>query len=108
VILNALRGDSTTFNLEVTGMEVDDDITFTVKRHLLDPDDDAVIALSGLTLSEGIVSIELTPQDTDQFADGDRLYWDLQFDSGTGEVSTPLRGKLVIAADVTLTASEQS
>jgi hypothetical protein len=108
VILNALRGDLVTFNLTVPEDLDDLDFTFTVKRHLLDPDDDAVIAQDGLTSSEGTVSIVLTPQDTDQFADGDRLYWDLQADSGTGEVTTPLRGKLVIAADVTLTASEQS
>jgi hypothetical protein len=109
VILNALRGDLVTFALPVPDT-VDEtaDITFMVKRHLMDLDADAVIAKSGLSVAEGVVAVALTPEDTDAFADADRLYWDLQFDDGIGGVQTPLRGKLVIAADVSVTASATS
>jgi hypothetical protein len=108
MILNAIRGDTTTFSLTVSESLDEQDFTFTVKRRLLDPDDDAVISQTGLVADEGVVLIELLPEDTDQFVDAERLYWDLQADDGVGGITTPLRGKLVIAADVTLTASEPS
>jgi hypothetical protein len=108
VILNALRGDTTAFSLTVPEELDDQTFTFTVKRRLLDSDEDAVISQTDLEASEGSVFIELLPEDTDQFVDAERLYWDLQADDGIGGITTPLRGKLVITADVTLTASEPS
>lgn len=108
MILNAIRGDTTTFSLTVSESLDEQDFTFTVKRRLLDPDDDAVISQTGLVADEGVVLIELLPEDTDQFVDAERLYWDIQADDGIGGITTPLRGKLVIAADVTLSASEPS
>ena len=108
MILNVLRGDTTSFVLDVPADLDTYDFTFTVKRHLLDADADAVISQGPLTVSSDTVKVDLAAADTDQFSDAERLYWDLQGDDGNGGIITPLRGTMVIAADVTLTASEPS
>lgn len=108
MILNAIRGDRTTFSLSVPDTLGESTFTFTVKTHLLDADADAVISQTGLTATEGVVAITLAAEDTDQFVDAERLFWDLQADDGIGGIVTPLMGSLVIAADVTRTASETS
>lgn len=108
MILNVVRGDTKSFLLSVPDGLDDSTFSFTVKRHLLDADDDAVISQAGLEESDGLVTINLAATDTDQFADAERLFWDLQADDGMGGIVTPLMGTLVIAADVTRTASEPS
>jgi hypothetical protein len=106
VILNVTRGDLVTFDLEVTA-EGGDTVTFTAKRRLLDEDADAAIS-KVLEPSDDATTLTLLPEDTAELADGLRLYWDVQVDDGAGGITTPLNGILVIAADVTLTASETS
>lgn len=120
-VLNVIRGDQQAYSitltegdgtaLDLTGL----DVTFMAKRHLQDLDADALItktATDGIAVNvdptTGLAVLTLTPDDTELLADADRLYWDLQVDDGLGDVRTPLRGKLVIAGDVTAGSSETS
>lgn len=110
MILNVIRGDKTTIPFTLPdGVEQEGaTVTFTAKRRLLDPDDDAVIS-KVLPEGEGqAVALVLLPEDTTEFTDAERLPFDLQVDDGIGNVVTPFRGTLVISADVTLTAEPTS
>ena len=121
MILNVRRGDKATYSLtlldaaetalDLTSMSV----AFTAKAGLLDPDIDAVIVkdetdgiVIGATPTDGTITLTLLPEDTEGLADATRLYWDIQVDDGIGGVTTGLSGKLVVSADVTLTASATS
>lgn len=121
MILSVNRGDRAVFTLvlnDTAGEPIDLTdltVTFTAKSMLLDADVDAIIAKtngSGIDVSEtptsGEIALILDSDDTEGLADATRLYWDIQTDDGVGNIATPLMGKLVVSADVTLTASATS
>jgi hypothetical protein len=120
-VLNIRRGDTATFTialtdsegapLDLTGLE----LTFTAKSRLHDADEDALVVKTvgeGIEVDEdpttGIATLTILPEDTLDFVDAYRLVWDLQVDNGAGEIRTPLTGRLVVSADVTITASVPS
>lgn len=113
-LLTMTRGDRREFDialtrpdgtpLDLTGLS----LTFTAKRRMSDPDDDAIIqktTAAGIVVDDdpttGLAVLTLEPEDTELLTDLRRLRWDVQVDDGAGDVRTPLRGQLSIAADVT-------
>ena len=113
-LLTMDRGDRRSFDIALTrpdGTPLDLtalSLTFTAKRRLSDSDDQAVIqktADAGIVVdadpTTGLAVLTLEPEDTELLTDLRTLRWDIQVDDGAGDVRTPLKGKLAIAADVT-------
>ena len=111
MLLQLTRGDTRTYSLTLTadGQPIDlgaADVTFTAKRHLLDTVPfiqktlDDGIALGGASGDSGIIDVTIEPEDTDGLTHTERFLWDVQVDSGL-DISTPLKGRLVVSMDVT-------
>lgn len=114
-VISMTRGDTASFALAFTdaaGAPIDLTgltLTFTAKERLLDLDADAIITKvdgDGLEVdvdpTTGLATLTVVPADTEGLVDATRLYWDIQLDDGAGTIRTPLSGRLVIGADVTL------
>jgi hypothetical protein len=112
MLLQLTRGDTGVFTLPLvdgSGQPLDlgaVDITFTAKRHLLDTVPfirktlDDGIDLAGASGDSGICTVTLEPEDTEALTHTERFLWDVQVDSGL-DISTPLKGRLVVSMDVT-------
>lgn len=112
------RGDTNTF--QVTAIRANQVVNltgakmwFTVKEHIWDQDDDAVLALNSVDDASQIVSslptsgqfqIQLTPADTDTLDRYAYLY-DVQVKEADGTVTTVQKGKLYLNKDVTRNAT---
>ena len=108
------RGDSRSFALTLTDGAgapldlTDAALTFTAKRNLDDEDEDAVILKTdgaGIEVAvdptDGLATLTIDPEDTEDLAHSIVLYWDLQVEDAVGGVQTPLSGRLSVKADVT-------
>lgn len=115
--LSMIRGDSKTFALSLTDAAGDPlDLTgctvwITAKEAYTDTDaaatfqhstDDGNITI--LDEDTGVIAVDIDPADTTDL-DGKttRLVYDIQVEDGVGKVTTPVRGKLVVRPDVTIT-----
>ncbi len=109
--LELIRGDSKTFIVTVTdAANVLVNLTgavlrFTVKRGVDDTDEEAAVSVStgaGITVSDpasGVAIVTLSSTDTDVLTPGSYRY-DVQVKDSTNAVSTVLRGRLRVLADV--------
>jgi hypothetical protein len=114
-VIQVTRGDQATYDLTLVDADTGDPIdlttmtlTFTAKRQLLDLDDEAFISKTngaGIEIdadpTTGMAVLTLLAEDTEDTVDAERLIWDVQIDNGAGDVRTPLRGTLVMVADIT-------
>lgn len=115
-LLSMTRGDTGVFQVTLTDSAgdplvlTDRELTFTVKRRLLDSDDDALIQKTvgaGIVVADaetGVATITIDPADTSEIANGPSLYWDIQVQADD-DVRTPLSGRLVLMPDVTRTTT---
>ena len=110
-LLQTHRGDTETFTVTLTDgagdpLDLSDlDITFEAKRTYTGPVfvrktlDDG-ITLEGASGDSGICTITIEPEDTEHLTHTERFVWDIQVDNGL-DIRTPLRGRWVVALDVT-------
>lgn len=109
------RGDTKKYKMRVRDGDTEEPISvhngklyFTLKKSQSLTDDEAtlqVIATGSETDQlnpEGIVSMTVPASDTKLITPGD-YYYDFQFVSESGEVTTVLAGKVKVLKDVTLT-----
>ena len=106
---NLLVYRKTSKNLELTFKEngVAKDITdwtiyFTVKEHMEDEDDDALIKKDITTHTSpttGTTLIELDPTDTDHTGS---YYYDIKYKTDDGDIGGILRGRITFEDSVTL------
>jgi hypothetical protein len=120
--LTMIRGDSRRFAFPLTDAAgepldlTDCTITMTAKSAYTDSDAIAVFAktdTNGITVATdpttGIIVVELESGDTSSLDSRiQRLVYDIQVQKSTGEVSTPVRGRLTVYPDVTTTIVEVS
>lgn len=110
-LLTMTRGDTQTFRVDLLDAEgaplaLDGlTLTFTVKKHYDDADDDAIIVKesgAGIELLEddGAAEITIDPEDTIDIIRPREYVWDLQVDDA-GDIRTPLAGLFRVRRDVT-------
>lgn len=112
--IEAIRGDGETYLLTVTEDDAPLDLTdaeiwMTAKRHIRDADADAIFQKTvgdGITITDdtgGLATVELVPADTSSLAARTiRLVYDVQVKLSSGRIVTPLKGKLTVEPDVTV------
>jgi hypothetical protein len=112
--IEAIRGDGETYDLAITENDVALDLTgaemwMTAKRHLRDTDAEAVFQKTvgdGITITDdtgGLATVELVPGDTSGLAARTvRLVYDVQVKLQSGRIVTPLKGRLTVEPDVTV------
>lgn len=111
------RGDTQPFDVLVTdpdtGLAIDIttfDLRFTAKYRTADTDDEAIIIKTldygGIQLGygDGVATITIDPADTIDLTKTTTLLWDLQLTDFAGNVKTAAAGRLIIYADVSITA----
>lgn len=108
--LTMYRGDTRTVVLTLEGaatFEVGDTVWFTAKRSASDPDDDAVIQITGndVTIDGGTASVTIPPATTATLTGTTELVYDWQVASAGGAVHTVDGGTLKVLADVTRSTS---
>jgi hypothetical protein len=113
--LSMTRGDRQSFTVTLTDGAgaplnlTDLTVTFTAKRTRYDSDAAAVIQKSDgdgiviTTPASGVAVLTIEPEDTEELTNLRTLHWDIQVDDGSGDVRTPITGRLVILPDITRT-----
>jgi hypothetical protein len=111
------RGDSAVFNFSLklaNGDPLDPtggSLWFTGKTTRYYEDTSATFQktlLDGITIVDGptgSVSVTLDPEDTETMYAPNVIYWDLQFATAGGGISTLISGELLIKPDVTRSTS---
>jgi hypothetical protein len=118
--LQMIRGDSKTFAFMLTDADGDPidltiaSVTMTAKSVYTDADGAAVFQKTvgdGVTVIDdtgGTITVDVEPEDTSDLSGvKHRLYFDVQVQTGT-TVRTPVRGRLLVEPDVTVTVEEAS
>jgi hypothetical protein len=112
--IEAIRGDGETYLLTMTEDDeplnlTDADMWMTAKRHIRDADADAIFQKTvgdGITITNaegGLATVELVPADTSELASRTvRLVYDVQVKLASGRIVTPLKGRLTVEPDVTV------
>lgn len=110
--LTMTRGDDETLTVAVvyagapvvlTGVQ---GIRFTAKYRTNQIDAQAVFMKTlgnGVTVTDdvgGLISVDLVPADTVLVADNANLYFDVEVTDSIGKVRTPVKGRLLVEADV--------
>lgn len=100
------RGDTKSYTITVKDeqgnslLEPGTKLWFTVKRGFSEPDSQALIALA-YPISSSLSDYTITLDNNQTELDLGSYYFDIQFMKSTGEIYTPVKGKLQITYDVT-------
>jgi hypothetical protein len=115
--IEAVRGDGEIYLLTMTEDDAPLDLTdaemwMTAKRHIRDADADAIFQKTvgdGITITDaegGLATVELIPGDTSDLAARTvRLVYDVQVKLVSGRIVTPLKGRLTVEPDVTVSTA---
>jgi hypothetical protein len=115
--IEAIRGDGETYLLTLTEEDEPLDLTdaemwMTAKRHIGDADADAIFQKTvgdGITITDdagGLATVVLAPGDTSDLAARTiRLVYDIQVKLTSGRIVTPLKGRLTVNPDVTVSVA---
>jgi hypothetical protein len=115
--IEARRGDGEIYQLTLTDDDepldlTDAEIWMTAKRHIRDTDADAIFQKTvgdGITVTDdtgGLATVQLEPADTSGLAARTvRLVYDVQVKLASGRIVTPLKGRLTVEPDVTVSTA---
>jgi hypothetical protein len=115
--LKAHRGDHETYAITLSDADGDPldldtvtEIWFTVRcSYGAAVDIEKTLTGGGITVTDadaGTAQITLDPEDTDDFPDRRVSYpYDVQVLSSTGDIATPIRGRIRVSPDVTTTTT---
>lgn len=116
-LLELTRGDDATRTVTVTlggeavSLETAQQVTFTAKRQVLDPDSDAVLRKDlddGVEVAENVATITFVPEDTDELEAPALFPFDVEVIDADGLRATVAWGYVRLTPDVTREADAGS